>query len=332
MNIRKHCSLAQMYKGERRPINETYAELCLIRAACARDEETASSLFLDKKLFGDSPCVIDAPYKRYEGLDGVRAFVREWLGTFHAESAKVIPVAQTRANGRSVTEVQVDFVVDGEIEQVPLFVVADLRAQNALDEVRIYCRCVFVPGLQAYRMPIFPSAHLEMGDPGLLTGAVREYYEGLHHTPKLDVDRIINCMSEDCHFGGYEEESLGARTATNREEVRKKFEYMANYIPSGVGMRYETLIDDGRTCVIEWVHIVSRFGQEQYARVAMSGIAAYERGEDGLLCAVRVCDYAGLERTIDWSKLPISHEEAAKINYVEVFPEGVGRKKYMELL
>jgi hypothetical protein len=45
---------------------------------------------------------------------------------------------------------------------------------------------------------MFKSAHLEMGDPMLLTGAVREYYEALHHMPHVDVDRILACMAPGC--------------------------------------------------------------------------------------------------------------------------------------
>lgn len=324
--IRKSCSLARLYKGPQHPIDESYAELRLIRAACEGDEDAAVALFFEKKLFGNTPCVIDTPYRRFEGLEGVREFVRTWLSTFHADEGKVIPVVQTRANGRSVTELQIDFTVNGEIEQVPMFVVADLRTQDTLDEVRIYCHCSFVPGLQAYRKPLFKSAHLEMGDPGLLTGAVREYYEALHHVPALDVDRILACMGEGCKFGGYEPEDPDHKPAETPEELRAKFEYMAGYIPRCVGMRYETIIDDGRTCVIEWVHIVSRAGQEERARIAISGVSAYERGDDGLLCSIRICDYAGLERTIDWTKTPVTKEEAQKINFVEEFPAGVGRK------
>ena len=177
MKVRKSCNLARLYKGPDHPINSDFAELRLIKAACEGDVETAVSLFHEKKLFGNDPCAIDTPYKRFEGLEGVKEFIKTWLPTFHANSGEVIPVIQTRANGRSVTELQVDFVVDGEIEQVPMFVVGDLRTQDTLDEVRIYFHCSNVPGLQAYRKPMFKSAHLEMGDPGLLTGAVREYYK-----------------------------------------------------------------------------------------------------------------------------------------------------------
>lgn len=78
--------------------------------------------------------------------------------------------------------------------------------------------------------------------------------------------------------------------------------------------------------MLEWVHIVTRKGQEKYGRVALSGIAAYERGDDGLLCAIRICDYAGYERTIEWDKLDITEEEAKKRNVVESFPIGVGKR------
>lgn len=326
MNIRKSCALARLYQGAHHPIDETAPELKLMRAVCAGDREGALALFAAQKLFGGQPCAIDAPYGRFEGLAGVSDFAAGFLAVFHAESASVLPVIQTRSGGRSVTELVIEFVVGGEIEQVPMFVVADLRTRDMLDEVRIYCHFSYVPGLQAYRKPMFTSAHLEMGDPGLLTGAVREYYEALHHVPAVDVDRIMGCMSEDCKFGGYEPDDPEHETAETPEQVRAKYEFIAAYIPRCVGMRYETIIDDGVNCIIEWVHIVSRAGQEERARIALSGIAAYERGEDGKLCAIRISDYAGYERTIDWSQTGYSKEEAQAVNFVEQFPAGVGRK------
>ena len=327
MRTRKRCQLARMYKGPQHPIDESYAELRLMQAACTGDVKAALPLFSENKLFGRTPCVIDTPYARYEGLTGVAAFVKEWLGVFNAQAAQVIPVAQTRAGGRSVTEVQVNFLVDGAIEEAPFFVVADLRTQSTLDEVRIYTHCSFVPGLQAYRKPIFPAAHLEMGDPILLTGAVREYYEALHHMPHADVDRILRCLSDNCQFGGYDPVDADHQMVTTRAALRAKFERLAEYMPRCVAIRYETVIDDGRTCILEWVHIISRAGREERARIALSGIAAYERGENGLLCAVRISDYANLERTIDWSQLSITKEEAQQVNFVETFSPGVGRNR-----
>ena len=101
---------------------------------------------------------------------------------------------------------------------------------------------------------------------------------------------------------------------------------MASYIPQKVGMRYETLIDDGITGVIEWVHVISDQGREELGRIAMSGIAAYMRGEDGRLISIRICDYAWMEKDIDWQQAGVTQEEAMRVNAVRVFPSGVGMK------
>ena len=325
MKIRQECSLAKLHSKPGRVINANSPELKFMNAVCNGFIDESAGYFCEKKLFGNVPCVVDAPYGRFEGLSEIKKFAEGWLGTFNAQSASVQPVVQTRANGRSITEAVINFVVDGEINQVPMFIVGDLRTASKLDEVRLYCHCSYVPGLTAYRKPMFPSAHLEMGDPGLLTGAMREYYEALHHVPGTDVDRILGSMGEGCIFGGYEPVNDVNKDDHSAEQLRRTFEHMNGYIPRCVGMRYETITDDNVTAIIEWVHIVSEQGQKELSRVALSGISAYERGEDGLLCAIRISDYAGLERTIDWTKTPISKEEAMQINLVKEFPAGVGR-------
>ena len=325
MKIRKPCQLERLY-GHTHPIREDSPELGFMRAVCAGNVDAALAFFRENKLFGGEKCAVDAPYGRFVGLAGVETFARGWLSRFEARAATVVPFIQTIANGRVALEAVVNFEVDGEINQVPMFVIGDYRTPQTLDELRLYCHYTFVPGLQAYRAPIFPSAHLEAGDPGLLTGAVREYYTALHHSPSVDVERILGCMADDCVFGGYEPWGANAHPATTRAELRRAYEHMATYIPRCVGMRYETIIDDGHTCVIEWVHVASREGQERLGRLTMSGIAAYERNADGLLCSIRISDYAGCEGTIDWSRLPLTLEDARKVNFVERFPSGVGDK------
>jgi len=326
MEIKKPCNLEKLY-GHTHPIDENSPELLFMKAVCEGKAEEALSFFREEKLFGGVKSAVDAPYGRFEGIDGIRAFISGWLNVFEADSAFVTPVIQTRANGRVALEAVINFVEDNAIKQVPMFIIGDFRTASTLDEVRLYCHHTFISNLQAYRKPMFASAHLEIGDPGLLTGAVREYYEALHHFPSVDVDRILGCIGENCVFGGYEKWGSDDKPGTTKEEIRVKYEHMKEYIPRCVGMRYETIIDDGRTCVIEWVHIVSKAGQEERARIALSGIAAYERGDDGLLCSIRISDYAGYERTIDWSKLDITQAEAKKINDVEQMPSSIGAKK-----
>lgn len=318
MKIRKPCNLENVATGRKHIINYDSPELLFMTAVCNNNADDAVAFFREKKLFGNFLPTIDTPYGRYEGLDAIKQFVNGWCSTFHAQSASIVPVIQTVGGGRVALEAVINFVVDGEIEQVPMFIIADLRTPVLLDEIRIYFHFSFVEGLQAYRHPIFKAAHREIGNPNLLTGAMREYYEALGTAPDLDLDRILSTFSEDCKFGGYEpwiELEKGVDSRSNREI----FMGIQQYMPSGVAIRFETIIDDGKTCVLEWVHIVSKYGQERFHRIALSGIAAYERNEEGLLCSVRVCDYAHYEDTIDWTKTGISHEDAKLINYVEEY-------------
>jgi len=91
-----------------------------------------------------------------------------------------------------------------------------------------------------------------------MTGAVREYYTALHHVPSVDVERILRSMHPDCVFGGYGQYT-GQELEKGMEALRRVYTGMSSYIPEKVGMRYETLIDDGVTGVIEWVHAVHEF-------------------------------------------------------------------------
>ena len=316
MKTRHYCELETYFAGTH-PIRRDVPEVRFLDRLCAGDAEGVCALFAERKLFGGAPSAVDTPYGRFEGLGEIRRFAETWLRRFGAESAEAVPCIQTVGGGRAALEASVHFVRDGEIDQVPMFVIGDYRTPDMLEEVRIYVPYGMIPGHTPYRKPMFTAERLERGDPALLTGAVREYYEALHTYPEADVDRILNAMSDGIILGGYaycggpkaEPESVPAK-----ERVRGAFEKMRSYIPSGVAMRYETIIDDGRTAVLEWVHIVSRRGREEFGRIAESGIAAYERGEDGRLCAVRILDYAWKEPEIDWSKTGISREEAEGIN------------------
>ncbi len=324
MEVRKKAELKLLYEGPQQEIRDT-AEWSFMKALCAGRFEDAVALFGETRRFGTSPSAVDTPFGRFEGISGINAMVRRWLSEYGAESATAEAYFQTCSGGRSVTEIVVGFVVDGMIDEVPMFVVGDLRERGMLDEIRIYHHCTFLPRYQPYRKPMFRSAHLEMGDPGLLTGAVREYYTALHHVPCVDVERIVACMSDDCKFGGYGPAG-SVPEPHNHEALRRIYGRMASYIPRWVGMRYETIIDDGVTCVIEWVHIVSDAGVAEGGRVCLSGIAAYQRGDDGLLCSIRISDYAGYEKNIDWTRTSTSREEAFSINRVKEFPAGCGLK------
>lgn len=331
MKIRKECNLLKLYGDMIKDIKEDTADMVFARALAAGDVEGVVSMFREKKLFWDEPPVIDTPYKRFEGLEGIREFAEGFLVKFNATAASITPVFQTIGGGRICLETVINFVVDGEIEEVPMFIVVDLRTPKLLEEVRMYTHFSFVPGLTPYRKPIFKPAHYEMGDPGLLTGAMRAYYEALHHAPYCSADRIHKSFADECIVGGYEPWGATVKSRKEMSEDAHNFgNWLATYIPACVGMRYETIIDDGRTCVIEWVHIVSKQGQSTRNRVAMSAVSAYTRNEEGYLCAVRISDYAGHEAEIDWTQTPVSREEAYATHLIDEFPKGCGMKPQLE--
>ena len=316
MKTRHYCELETRCKGDH-PIHRETPEARFLDMLCAGDAEGVCALFAEERLFGGAPCAVDAPWGRYEGKTAIRRFAEGWNASFGAEASEAVPCIQTVGGGRAALEASVHFVRGGEIDQVPMFVIADYRAFDMLEEVRIYVPYGMIPGHTPYRKPMFPAERLQPGDPALLTGAVREYYDALHTCPEADVERILNAMSDDIVLGGYawcDGAQSPADGLSPKERVRAAFEKMKSYIPSGVAMRYETVIDDGRTAVLEWVHIVSRRGREEFGRIAESGIAAYERGADGRLCSVRILDYAWREPEIDRTKTPVSRDEAEQMN------------------
>ena len=325
MEIRKKAELYVLYPEAQEGILYDSPELLLMKYISENNMDAAMALFRDKRQFSEDPPAVDAPYGRFEGKEQIRAFAEGFISRFEADGLSILPKFQTRSGGRSVTEMVLNFEVEGMIDQVPMFVVADLGSRGTLEEVRLYCHSSFVPHLTPYRKPLFTPAHLEMGDPGLMTGAVKEYYTALHHMPGVDVERILRCMHPDCVFGGYALYN-GQEPEKGLEALRRVYTGMASYIPFKVGMRYETLIDDGVTGVIEWVHVISDEGRE-LGRIAMSGIAAYMRGEDGRLISIRISDYAWMEKEIDWEQAGIPEEEARKVHAVREFPAGVGRKR-----
>ena len=321
MEIRRMCPLAKLYQPQE-GMNLSSPEVVFMERLAAGKVYDALTLIRDAKQFTGAPPVIDAPYGRFEGVTEIRDFIEGFVKRFHADGLSIQPMFQTRGGGRSVTEMVLNFEVDGMIDQVPMFVVCDLGSRNKIEELRLYCHASYVPDLTPYRRPMFKPAHLEMGDPGLLTGAVKEYYTALHHMPHVDVERILACMHPDCVFGGYD----SPENKSDHSDLRAVYERMATYIPSKVAMRYETIIDDGVTGVIEWVHVISDAGRTDLNRIALSGIAAYQRGEDGRLISIRISDYAGWESRIDWEQVGMTREEAEKINAVHTFPAGVGDK------
>jgi hypothetical protein len=294
MKFKNKCTFIEQYSRPWRIINANSPELAFIAAISHENSAAALNIFHETKLFGAEP-VVDAPHGRFSGKKAIREFAEDWLESFNASNAFVVPVVQTQAGGRSCTEMVVHFNVGGEYLRVPMIVVADLRDGAKADEIRIYFHYLMAPGFKAYRPPIFQPSFNIHGEYSLLTGAFGEYYRCLH---ERDLDKMLDVFDENICYGGYAPEEIHP-LRKNYETIHEEYARVMSRVPSIESVRFESVIDDGVTGVIEWTLCVTDLGREKYRRVYQAGIAAYERGSKEKLLSVRICDYMDHEDDIE---------------------------------
>ena len=305
----KPCNFLEKYANDENKIDKNTPELRLMEQLCAGEKSLAGVFFEEKMTYGMTS-YIDAPHGRFEGFLRMNEFCDGWLKSFKAISAESIPVIQTISGLRSASEIVVRFALDnGETQEIPMMVVGDLRAGGKLDAVRIYFWWNWVEGFSPVRSPAFTPTHTTPGELNLLTGYFREYYANLHNPNSEEaLEHIMNTFEPDFIFGGYapagQVRSEGEVSLSPLEAHRIIFRDKILYnTPSWRGVRFETLIDDGRTVVMEWVLTLNPIGYE-HGSVSQSGVAAYERGATGKLKSIRICDNLSPddERQIDHSK------------------------------
>ena len=153
MEIRKMAELHALYPDPQEGIRYDSPEILLMKHVSEKDPERALELFRDRRQFSDVPPAVDTPYGRFEGKEQIRAFAEDFIGRFEADALSIVPKFQTRGGGRSVTEMVLNFEKDGMIDQVPMFVVADLGSRGTLEEVRLYCHSSFVPETDVWSRP-----------------------------------------------------------------------------------------------------------------------------------------------------------------------------------
>lgn len=308
---------AELYGGPHRTVLSDSPELKFFVSVIEGDLETAINQFPQEKQFGGLP-VLDIPQGRYTGIEEIRDFAKEWSGRFGPQhDGAVEAVIQTRAGGRSATELVLHFTEDGEEKVAPMAVIGELRSDGKMDECHIYFNFNLIPGTNAYRPPVFPPKDTFDTRQEMLSGAVREYLVGLHDPSVPFWEKADKIFADHVIFGGYGERELDDRLCIkSRDEIKKDFEDINKTLTKYVFIRVETIIDDGKICCIEWEQLVTRAGREEKNRLSEAGCSFYERGEDGRIYSIRIIDYAYCEGQIDWSKARRTKEEAEKINYM----------------
>ena len=216
--------------------------------------------------------IYDPHVGQVSGRHQVRQFVRRnlsWLASLHARTEVV---ASTGAGGRAVVELLAHVDHHGQELAWPVAVVSESPDDLSV-VIRTYCSQWPLDEKRPVRPPILASGHAS------LDGVVSRYQAGL---AAGDTDAVVSTFAPDGYFRGPFGPLHAHRGAA---ELRSFF---ARCFSAGGGIDLEgcAVTDDGVRCALEYNCV--RWGSHDLPPQA--GIGVYERGQDGLLTAVRVYD------------------------------------------
>jgi hypothetical protein len=216
--------------------------------------------------------VYDPRAGEIRGHKQLRRFVSQnqsWLGE---RNARIETVASTRVGSRAVVELLGHLAGDGPELAWPVAVVAESPDDRSV-VFRTYCSQWPVDGRRHLRSPILGPGAARLGD------VVGRYQAALNAG---DVDAIVDTFAPD----GYYREAIGPHPAHRGAAELRSFFTRCFGAGGGIGVQPCVVTDDGVRCALEYNCL--RWGS--YDLPPQAGIAVYERGQDGLLTAVRVYD------------------------------------------
>jgi hypothetical protein len=239
------------------------SEVYLPALASAQAEPLARRL-------GDRATVDDPIFGRTNGMPALGRFLEEvaaWLGKHSGAFEKV---AFTLGSDRDVTEGLLSLTFDSRRVTVPVAVVAERRREREV-ELRLYYSTRPISGANAVRSPLLPQ-----DDEVAVPPPVSAHLEALG---KGSLDGIVASFEND----GALRDAEGASFAKAGGALRTHYEQLFGG-KAGIEVLKGARADDGRTCALEYT-VVRVHGKPVPPQ---AGLAVYERGEGGLLRAVRV--------------------------------------------
>jgi ketosteroid isomerase-like protein len=205
------------------------------------------------------------------GHKQLRQFVRRSQSLLAERQARMETVASTVAGYRAVVELLAHLTQDGSELAWPVAVVAESPDDRSM-VFRSYLSLRSVDGQHHLRRPILEPGAVHPGD------IVGRYLAAL---AAGDTEAVVSTFAPD----GYLREPIGPRyTHRGTDELRGFFR--ACFSAGGICVEACAVTDDGVRCAVEYNCV--RWGGHDLPPQA--GIAVYERGQDGLLAAVRVYD------------------------------------------
>jgi hypothetical protein len=231
---------------------------------------------------GERATVDDPIFGRATGMPTLERYLREVADWLSKHSAAFTKVAFTQGSDRDVTEGTLALSFDGRRVSVPVAVVAERRKEREV-EVRLYYSTDPIHGTRAVRAPLLPQNEKVAVPP-----PVAAHLEAL---ARGDVDAIVSSFQP----GASVRDAAGV-THTRTDSggaLRAYYEKLLRAHTGGVARAGVELLkgaraDDGSTCALEYT-IVRVHGKDVSPR---AGLAVYERGESGLLRALRVYETA----------------------------------------
>lgn len=202
----------------------------------------------------------------------VRQFIshnRSWLAGVHAYTE---PVAQTQVGRRAVVELLAHLDHDGGELVWPVAVVAESPDDQSV-VFRTYCSVWPVGERRQVRAPILEPADAHPGD------VVGRYQAALDAG---DTEAVVSAFEADGYYRG----PFGPRYTHRGSAELRTFYTRCFSAGGGIGLQHCAVTDDGVRCALEYNCI--RWGSHDLP--AQAGLGIYERGQDGLLAAVRVYD------------------------------------------
>jgi hypothetical protein len=248
----------------RGPLSEVY----LPALAASQPEQMARRL-------GERATVDDPIFGRSSGMPALARYLGEVSAWLAGRSAAFERLAFTVGSDRDVTEGTLSLTLEGRPVSVPVAVVAERRREREV-ELRLYYSTSLLQRTRAVRSSLLPE-----DDQLAVPAPVAAHLDALARGSEAS---IVQCFEETGSL-------RDAQGATHRREGGALTTYYERLFGApgergGIDVLKGARADDGRTCALEYT-VVRVHGNPVPPQ---AGLAVYERGESGLLHALRVYD------------------------------------------
>jgi hypothetical protein len=225
---------------------------------------------------GDRATVDDPIFGRTSGMPALARYLEEQAAWLAKRQGAFDKVAFVTGSDRDVTEGSLSLTFEGRRVTVPVAIVAERRPEREI-EIRLYYSTKPIKGTHAVRSPLLPKND-EVAVPPPVAAQLGALARG-------DIGGIVAAFENgaalrDAAGQSYEKTEDGGAL---REYYERLFAADGSR-NGGIEMLKGARADDGSLCALEYT--VVRVRGKPVAPQA--GLAVYERGESGLLRAVRV--------------------------------------------